>query len=83
MTRGFKRGFQAHKLGHKKLGAYRAPKVESRPTKQRLPKTLISLYLYLRYKFRSSTVTDKKIKCQLEHNVCAYLCLRRFRKYIY
>ena len=39
---------------------YRAPKVESRTTKLRVLKIFISSYLYLCYKFRSSTVTDKQ-----------------------
>ena len=39
---------------------YHAPKIELRTTKQCVPKKFISSYLYLRYKFRSLTVTDQK-----------------------
>ena len=43
---------------------YRAPKVESRTTKC-LPKIFISSCLYLSYKFRSSTATDKQLSVSL------------------
>ena len=37
-----------------------APRVASKRTRYHVPKIFISSYLYLHYKFRSSTVTDKQ-----------------------
>ena len=42
------------------LCGYLAPEVVSRRTKYSVPKIFISSYLYLCYKFRSSTITDKQ-----------------------
>ena len=50
------RRFIKHIQGRKN----RVPKVASRRMEYRVPKIFTSSYLYLRYKFRSSTVTDKQ-----------------------